>query len=196
MNFFNSFEGYIYHNSDLSFLYDSIIDIQSFIDYFIINELARNIDAYRLSIYFHKDRDNIDKKLKIGPVWDFNLAFGLPDYLKGYYIDGWIYEENKSIIPFWWQNLLKDSTFRYALKNRWFELRNNILSDKSIIRTIDSLAIEIQSALDRNFSEYDVIGKDMMWCYFNGSSYPDELDYLKFWLTERLRWMDDNLSLF
>ena len=194
MNFIRSFEDYIFYHSDLSFLYDSIIDIRSFIDYFIINELAKNIDAYRLSTYFHKDRDNIDRKLYMGPVWDFNLAFGLPNYFKGYYIDGWIYKENQNLIPFWWQRLLQDQTFRNALENRWFELRSGALSTKSIIKTIDSLADQITTAVDRNYSEFDIIGKDVMWNYFTGSSYTDELNYLKFWLTERLEWMDDNLK--
>jgi hypothetical protein len=195
MNFIRSFEDYIFKHSDLSFLYDSVIDIRSFIDYFIINELAKNVDAYRLSTYFYKDRDNIDRKLYMGPVWDFNLAFGLPEYFKGYYIDGWIYKENKNIIPFWWQRLLQDQTFRNALENRWIELRSGALSTKSVIRIVDSLANQITTAVDRNYSEFDIIGKDVMWNYFTGSSYTDELNYLKFWLTERLKWMDDNILL-
>jgi hypothetical protein len=194
MNFFNSFEDNIYYNSDLSQLYDSIIDIQSFIDYFIINELTKNIDAYRLSTYFHKDRDNIDRKLYIGPVWDFNLSFGLPDYLKGYHIEGWVYKENEQIIPFWWQNLLNDQTFKNALVKRWFGLREGVLSSKSLIHTIDSISNVISNAVDRNYNEYDLIGKQLIPCYFTGSTYTDELNYLKFWLNERLIWMDENMG--
>lgn len=193
MSFFRSFEDYIYHNSNLDHLYDSIIDIQSFIDYFIINELAKNIDAYRLSTYFYKDRDNIDRKLYMGPVWDFNLSFGLPDYLNGYYIDGWIYQENENIIPFWWKNLLSDQTFRSALFRRWRELRDGILSTKSIVSSIDDISKVIIDAVDKNDNEYDVIGRKLMFCYFTGSTYTDEMNYLKFWLTERLKWMDENI---
>ena len=196
MNFFRSFEDNIYHNSDLGQLYDSIIDVQSFIDYFIINELTKNIDAYRLSTYFHKDRDNIDRKLYLGPVWDFNLSFGLPDYLKGYHTEGWIYKENEHIIPFWWQNLLNDQTFKNALIKRWFGLRDGVLSSKSLIHTIDSISNVISNAVERNYNEYDLIGKQLIFCYFTGSTYTDELDYLKFWLNERLIWMDENILSF
>jgi hypothetical protein len=196
MNFFHSFEDYINHNSDLNFLYDSIIDIQSFIDYFIINEIAKNIDAYRLSTYFHKDRDNIDRKLYMGPVWDFNLSFGLPDYLKGYHIEGWIFQENENIIPFWWQNLLKDQTFRNALGKRWFELRKGVLSNNYIITTIDSVSNEIEGVVDRNYHKFDILGKETLSCYFTGINYIDELNYLKFWLKERLIWMDENIISF
>ena len=49
------------------------IDDETFIDFFILNELSNNVDGYRLSTYLTKNRD---EKLKIGPIWDFNLSFG------------------------------------------------------------------------------------------------------------------------
>jgi hypothetical protein len=54
--------------------YQNYIDINSFIDFLILNEFAYNPDAYRLSTYMHKERLG---KLKMGPIWDFNLGFGL-----------------------------------------------------------------------------------------------------------------------
>ena len=195
-SFIFRFEDHLYKNSDLNLLYDSIIDIHSFIDYFIINELAKNVDAYRLSTYLYKDRTDIDKRLKMGPVWDFNLSFGLPDYLKGYYLEGWIYQENENIIPFWWKNLLDDQTFRKALKKRWFELRDGVLSNHSIMNAIDSVSNETEGVADRNYHKYDILGKETLFCYFTGVNYVDELNYLKFWLNERLKWMDENITSF
>ena len=49
--------------------YPSVIDVPSFVDFMLINELASNADAYQFSTYFHKDRNG---KLRAGPVWDFN----------------------------------------------------------------------------------------------------------------------------
>lgn len=57
--------------------YLNFIDIDSFIDFFIVNELTKNIDGYRLSTFLHKDTSG---KLKMGPIWDFNLSFGNADY--------------------------------------------------------------------------------------------------------------------
>ena len=63
--------------------YSKYIDVNSFIDLYIINELSKNIDGYRLSTYMYKDRDSNDGKLIMGPFWDYNLAFGNADYCNG-----------------------------------------------------------------------------------------------------------------
>ena len=52
--------------------------MNSFVDFLIINELCKNIDAYRLSTYF---QINENKKVVMGPIWDFNFSLGLTDYL-------------------------------------------------------------------------------------------------------------------
>ncbi|CAN0606076.1 unnamed protein product, partial [Ectocarpus sp. 12 AP-2014] len=57
--------------------YTAYIDVDSFIDFFILNEISNNIDGYRLSTFMHKEKN---EKLKMGPVWDFNIAFGNVDY--------------------------------------------------------------------------------------------------------------------
>jgi len=53
-------------------LYIDYIDLNSFIDFFIINEITSNVDGYRLSTYLHKDRN---EKLKMGPIWDLNIGY-------------------------------------------------------------------------------------------------------------------------
>jgi spore coat protein CotH len=60
--------------------YAKYIDVDSFIDYFIINEVTKNVDAYRLSTFLHKQRDSDGGKLVMGPIWDYNLGFGNADY--------------------------------------------------------------------------------------------------------------------
>jgi len=65
-----------------------------------------------------------------------------------------------------------------------------------LIHTIDSISNVISNAVDRNYNEYDLIGKQLIFCYFTGSTYTDELNYLKFWLNERLIWMDENILSF
>src|SRR5690606_15556857 len=52
--------------------YEAFIDVGSFVDHFIINELSRHLDANVRSTYFHKDRGG---KIVAGPLWDFNLTF-------------------------------------------------------------------------------------------------------------------------
>ena len=54
-----------------------------FIDYFIVNEFSKNVDGYRLSTFLHKERDSIGGKLRMGPVWDYDLAWHNADYCDG-----------------------------------------------------------------------------------------------------------------
>ena len=61
-------------NASLENGFPSIIDIPSFVDFMIINELGSNADAYQYSTFFHKDRNG---KLRAGPIWDLNLTFGI-----------------------------------------------------------------------------------------------------------------------
>lgn len=101
--------------------YPKFIDTDSFIDFVLINEFVKNVDAYRLSTYLYKDRDSRNAKLFAGPVWDFNLAFGNADYHAGWLTNGWqleyltdyqnMYGES-FLTPFWWRKLFDDSKFR------------------------------------------------------------------------------------
>jgi len=76
--------------------YQAYIDIDSFVDFAIINEITRNVDGYRLSTFLHKDKDSKGGKLYIGPIWDFNLAFGNADYCQGSNTSGWAWDFNET----------------------------------------------------------------------------------------------------
>ncbi|HCE56805.1 MAG TPA: hypothetical protein DER09_03155, partial [Prolixibacteraceae bacterium] len=85
--------------------YRAYIDVESFIDYFIITELSRNLDGYRVSVYFHKDKDSKGGKLVMSPFWDFNICFGNANFFsagneKGWASDG-IGAGDWYEIPFW-----------------------------------------------------------------------------------------------
>ena len=51
-----------------------LIDVDSFVKYFIVNEFTVNPDAYVSSFYLY--RDGADDRIHAGPVWDFDLALG------------------------------------------------------------------------------------------------------------------------
>jgi len=78
INYFNEFEAFMAsdnYNDPLTG-YQNIVNVHSFINFCIINELSNNLDGYRLSTFMYKDRDSIDGKLTLGPVWDYNIAYG------------------------------------------------------------------------------------------------------------------------
>lgn len=89
--FIDAFETtmYNYNNSNPAQSYGLYLNVESFVDNFIINELSRNVDGYRLSTYFHKDKDSKGGKLVAGPVWDFNFSFGNVGYYQAENLEGW-----------------------------------------------------------------------------------------------------------
>ena len=177
-------------------LYEAYIDVTSFVDFFLLNELSANPDAYRLSTYMHKDRG---QKLKMGPIWDFNLAFGNDGRSV---TDIWIYQYNTFfpndlwLVPFWWNKLLDDPKFRTAVKARWQELRGGVITPNTLHTQMDQWVsfLESNGALDRNFNQWPVIGEPLPFNSFVGSSYAEEIQYMKDWVSDRIGWMDDQIA--
>ena len=177
-------------------VYEQYIDVDSFVDFFILNELSANPDAYRLSTYMHKFRNG---KLKMGPVWDFNLAFGNDERSA---TNEWIYRFNDRnpqdiwLVHFWYPKLLQDPKFRAAIKTRWNILKSNELASQVINSKINQWVTYLQEngAVARNFDQWPVLGESLPFNSFVGSSYNDEVDYVKNWIAQRVSWMDGQIQ--
>ena len=175
--------------------YRQYADAGSFIDFFLLNELARNVDAYRLSTFMYKDRGG---KLTMGPIWDFNLAFGNADYCNAWATTGWAYRFNDICpgdswpVPFWWNRLLEDPEFVSALKARWSTLRQGVFSLSFIdgLMRASRTRLEEAGALERNFARWPVLGTYVWPNYYVGQTYDEEYQYLRSWIADRLTWMD------
>ena len=197
-SFIDSFE-YALNGSafaDTSIGYLKYADVNSFIDFYIVNELSRNIDAYRLSTFLYKDRNSNGGKLVIGPLWDFNLAYGNASYCDGWDTNGWEQDASCSDVgnnPFWFSRLLADTTYQNKLKCRWDYLRQTTLSKDSIFNFIDSMAYYLDDAQERNFQKWDVLGSYVWPNYYIGNTYQEEIDNLKTWIESRLIWIDNNI---
>ena len=180
--------------------YRDYIDLQSFVDHMLITEIGRNVDGYRLSTWLYKDKDSRGGRLHMGPVWDYNLAFGNANYCQGERTQGWAYDFNIVcpddfwFVPFWWRELRQDHVFRNRWRNRWNELRTGPLSDRELERTIDSLVAEIGPAAERNFRRWPVLDTYIWPNQVVSGSYAAEVDYLRNWLLERVNWMDGNID--
>ncbi len=198
-NFIEQFENIMHTDQfdDPESGYPKYIDMESLIDFFIINEVARNIDGYRLSSYLYKDRDDNDPKLKVGPVWDFNLSFGNADYFDGWKTSGWnldhliIHTAHEFTPPFWWGIIRETDDFKSRLYERWTELRMSVLETESLLNYIDNIADTLNEAQTRNFEKWQVLGVDIWPNWFVANTYEEEIDFMKEWLTNRLLWMDD-----
>jgi len=180
--------------------YRPYVDLQSFIDFLLINEISRNVDGYRLSTYLYKKRDSKGGKLHMGPVWDFNLGFGNADYCNGGDVEGWAYDFGEECpndffqLPFWWSRLLEDPDFVTLLADRWQNLRAGVFSDEALNTAIDSLVMMMGDAPARNFDRWPALEQYVWPNPFVGGNYPAEIDYLKNWLSDRTAWMDGAIS--
>ncbi len=179
--------------------YSAYIDVPSFIDFFLLNEISNNVDGFRLSTFMHKDKN---EKLKMGPIWDFNLAFGNADYCSGGETNVWAYKFNERcsgdfwLIPFWWNRLMQDPMFVQQVKERWGALRGAALSNASVKAKIDGYKADLEKAgaIKTNFDKWRVFGQYIWPNAFIGSNYDDEFQYIDTWLDDRLSWLDSAIE--
>lgn len=170
----------------------------TFIDYFIVNEISKNVDGYRLSTFIHKQRESLGGKLRMGPVWDYDIAFHNSNYCDGPEYTGWAYQfpchDDYWQIPFWWERMLEDENFANNLKCRWLEKRMTVLSNEHFDMYIDSIANLLEESQQRNFMVWPILG---VYVWPNPEpiplTYAAEVSSLKDWMHNRLSWIDNNL---
>lgn len=199
MGFIQAFEEDMLKHSDdsSSRVYEDYINPEKFYDYIIINELSKNIDAYRLSTFLVKRGDENGGKLEPGPVWDYNLAFGLANYNSGHDPAGFVFEFYAPNMPFWWSGLMEKEDFKKELQRRYTDLRTTTLHRDSLYSLWSKLEGEVKPATDRNFSKWSVLTQGDFWPNHNENvkNYSDATNYLNDWLSQRLEWLDEQWLL-
>lgn len=171
---------------------------KTFIDYFMVNELSKNVDGYRLSTFLNKERDSKGGKIRMGPVWDYDIAWHNAYYCEGDLVTGWAYQfpcpDDYWQVPFWWSRLLEDPRYENNLACRWQDLRQNMLSDQWFDNYIDSISGQLMESQERNFAKWPILG---VYIWPNPLPYPptyqEEIDVLKTWMHDRLSWLDENM---
>jgi len=165
--------------------YPSIIDIPSFIDYMIINELSANADAYQFSTYYHKDRNG---KLRAGPIWDQDLTFGYDLFFWGFDRSKtytWQFSNGDNEGPKYWKDLYNNTKFRCYLSKRWNELTQpgKPLNYNSLVAYIDETAQLISEAADRENAKWGT-----------SPNHVNDVAAIKSWLQARITWMTNSLG--
>ena len=160
----------------------------SFVDYYILNEFACNIDAGRLSTYIYKD---ISGKYKIC-VWDFNNA--CDNYME-IQIKPNIFDTQNRLQ---FHMLCRDENFTEAIIARYKELRQSVLSEEYLMNYIDETLTYLGPAIDRNFEKWgDSLLPEKNLLIGEGrdiSSHEEAVAQLKGFLIERGNWMDQNID--
>lgn len=174
-------------NSSVVDGYPSIIDVPSFIDFIILNELSSNVDGYHFSTFFHKDRQG---KLKAGPIWDFNLTYG--NDLKFWRLDRsktnvWQLANGDNEGSKFWKSLFEDQTFKCELAHRWFALQkpNAPLHIDVMERFIDSTVAQINEAAAWEKYTWGMI-----------SNHGVHVSNVKVFLRERIQWINYQIGAY
>ena len=177
--------------SDKRIGYQAYIDMDNWVDYFIINEFAMNYDAGNLSTYLYKE---LDGKLQLA-VWDFNNGFD--NYQ-------WFRTETDvlhTVENSWFQRLWQDENFRDRVCERYRQLRETTLADEHIAEKIASYQEELGEAVDRNFKVWGYSFKENLLAGTskegtsrNIRSYEEAMKQLTDTIRERLAYLDKELG--
>jgi len=206
MGSINSLERFLYSPKMLTNprQVERYIDVESFVDFYIINEFIGNNDLFAGSTYFHKD---IRGRLIAGPVWDFNNIFD--NFFVSLPSDEFILNGRG-----WFDRLFMSPYFTEEVIRRWNSLRRGVLSEERLISYMDDVVEWLGSAIDRNF---DVWGYSFDYrnvsnmarrlprreerlegiteADLNPSNFEEAMDQKRNFMVERGRWMDEHIEI-
>ncbi len=170
------------YNTDITTGIPSVIDIPSFVDFMIMSEFTSNVDVYHLSTFFHKDRCG---KLRAGPIWDYNLAFGYDAFgnRSGYNV--WQFDNQDNTGPRFWKDLFDTDEFRCYFAKRWFELTEEgmPLDYDRICNRIDEIDAVIAEAIGRDNQRWNQM-----------SQHAQYVNNMKNWLQQRINWLNSHIG--
>eukprot|EP01025_Chloroclados_australasicus_P006745 TRINITY_DN12159_c0_g1_i1.p1 TRINITY_DN12159_c0_g1~~TRINITY_DN12159_c0_g1_i1.p1 ORF type:complete len:888 (+),score=77.43 TRINITY_DN12159_c0_g1_i1:170-2665(+) len=197
--------------------YRAYIDIDTFVDYMLVVEATKNPDGYRGSCYMHKDRGG---PLRMGPIWDYNEAFGtccgypfegydkdgVSDGISGgsaISIEGWRFNicedpercivDPQDGVSMWYRRMWQDVAYRQLVAKRWQEVRTQQISDAWVEGMIEGFRNEVADAAMRNYQRWgDVIGE--VWFDSYEEQWTFYVDRLKEWLIGHMQWMDNEFT--
>jgi hypothetical protein len=204
-DFVGSFEDILYSSGfkDHSKGYRAYLDINSFVDYFIVGEISRNVDAYKKSRFYFKDKDRNGGLIHSGPPWDFDWAWKdiTEDCIHFNQTDGsgWAYRVNDCIDwpipPSWEIRLLEDNEFANKINARYFKLRKTILGETYLNHVIDSVASLLNEAQERHYRKWPILGINVGTGEYGEQpgTFGGEIEKFKDWITRRLAWLDANM---
>ena len=187
--YMNNFERALYgpNFADPASGYAAYLDVDSFIDQHWLIEMSKNIDGFRYSVFLNKDRGG---KLKLEPVWDWNLSFGNADYYNAYEPTGWYTPLLRETEICWFRRLIQDPEFAQRYADRWGELRSNLFAPANLLGRVDELAALLNQAQARNFQRWPIMGRSIKPSYFTGDTYQAEVNWMKQWIQRRIAWID------
>jgi hypothetical protein len=170
--------------------YASLINVDSFVDQLIVNELGREMDSYIRSAVFFKDHDTL---ISAGPLWDYNLTLGVGGFFENDNPEGWQYEQERmNMNNNWFPHLIEDPAFVARVAARWQQLRQTLLSDAEVDARINGLTAPLVNAAARNFQKWNNLDAEQVEMFNTPSTatWEEQVLFLRSWLAQRVAWLD------
>ncbi|HUR46056.1 MAG TPA: CotH kinase family protein, partial [Candidatus Saccharimonadales bacterium] len=185
----NQFEAVLYGPSfrDPVKGYRAYIDVDSFIDYHLITEVTKNVDGYRFSVFYQKDRGG---KIKAEPIWDWNLSLGNANAKQGWMPEFWLWPHLDNKEYTWYRRLFEDPDFAQRYVDRWAELRTNVFATQKILTRVDEWSTQLREPAKRNYEKWPILGRAINPNYFVGFTYDEEITWMKKFIEARLGWIE------
>lgn len=162
--------------------YSKYIDVESFVNWYIVNEFCKNYDSnFTSSCYCYLK----DGKIYMGPVWDYHTCYGSQDVATG--LDPKGYHVNNS--P-WYSRLMKDKTFSQLVCDRWTELRKAWVFEDFVDDLYDKAEYISESRKKNNELWPDTLKDSGLRGSKSRYTYEGEIEYLVDWIDDRIFWLD------
>lgn len=166
--------------------YAAYIDVQSAVDWYIVNEFLKNIDSnFIASVYLYKKRNG---KLFFGPVWDFDLSIGNANFFGGDDPTGWLTRTGA-----WFTRMFQDPVFAARVKDRWKALRADGTIN-GVFAHIDRRAAFYSQVQTLNFQRWPILDQTFQHLRPVTGPYPTQVSTAKAWLQQRRDWMDQQFN--
>ena len=186
INILQTAENSLYSDNfkDVTNGYQKYFNTQSVVDWYLTQELFKNIDLSRYSVYMFIDTKN-NNKITFGPTWDFDLSSGLLED----------YSSIRGTENAWVSRFYEDENFRQLIKDRWASKRNDLLYFINNRLNTDSRNIYIGQQKNFNFwnNFYDIITNEYP-AFHQESNFENDIFYLKSWLRNRVEFLDRQFS--
>lgn len=164
--------------------YAKYLDVESFVEWYLINEITRNFDANFYSSCFMNIAPN--GKLKMGPIWDFDLSLGNTTLREASSPEGYFVR-----YAAWIFRLFQDPAFVEKVRNRFAYFKSK---QKDFIEFINNQSVHLQWSIIANNNKWKTLYEELWPVDIVLGSYENEIQYMKNWLNARMSWMETSLN--
>lgn len=168
----------------------TLVDINSLIDMYIVQEYAKNIDVGWSSFYMYRP---VEGKLTFAPPWDFDLSFGNDDRLDGGSYEHLYVGTSRGMMQDnrWYNALFKQDWFKKMVAARWKEVSKNKIP--KLIEAVRYASAMIAPDMQKNYTRWKILGQKRHqepYQVYQLTTYKQHVDYLLDWMQKRKLWLD------